>query len=73
MGHGHMPVRPLTIAFSVSSQVQANNKPDPRATAGVAMILGVQSVTFHGKSRSCVFLPACPVLSRQLAKLIVFS
>ena len=55
MGHVHMPVQTLTIALSVNSQVQANNKPDPWATAGVAMILGVQSITFHGESRSCVF------------------
>lgn len=55
MGHGHMPVQPLTVVFSVSPQVQANKKPDPWATAGIAMTLGVQSVTFHGKSRSYVF------------------
>lgn len=61
MEHGHMPVQPLTIAFSLSSQMQADYKPDPWAAAGKVMLLGVRSINFHGKSRSgvCCLLALC--------------
>lgn len=43
MGHGHVPVQPLIIAFSVSSQMQSDGKPDPWATSGKVVLLGAQS------------------------------